>query len=275
MRSFLTFLSLFSLLFFSAPVLCLQGEPSPVGEKEPLQIPQTMEKDGNEISTADLLVGRLAFWDLRGYHPQALRAATVVATSQLVARYRETGTADGFEVITPEAAKAQWGDYWFSLYWQEMQQAVTDVWGKTLTENGTLFSPKVFPLSWGQTAECIPCPYDFTANDFEQEISVSLEEFLSVFPQAETSLTVKKAQSNRVETVTSGDTVLSGTETAARFGLPSPCFTVTVVGEQVVFTCKGMGDGEGMSLYAANELAKRGNDYQKILAYFYPNGALS
>lgn len=274
MRPFLTFLSLFSLLFFSAPVLCLPTAQTAIQSNAPIQLPQTMEQDGKEVLTADLLAGRLAFWDLRGHHPQALRAATVVATSQLIALYRDTGTANGFETSSPEEAKEAWGDYWFSLYWQEMQEAVSDLWGTVLTENGTLLFPKVFPLSWGQTAEGIPCPYDFTANNFEREISLSLEEFLSVFPQANTSLTVKKAQSNRVETVTSGDTMLSGTETAERFGLPSPCFTVTM-GERVIFTCKGVGDGEGMSLYAANEMAKRGSDYKEILTYFYPQGQLN
>ena len=33
--------------------------------------------------------------------------------------------------------------------------------------------------------------------------------------------------------------------------------------------CLGQGNGLGMSQYGANEMAKEGEDYQKILKYYY------
>ena len=176
---------------------------------------------------------------------------------------------------TAEEAKKAWGDYWFSQYWPQLQQAVSATWGQRLIKEGELYSAKVFPVSWGQTAEGIQCPYDFTSNDYERTVKVSLEAFALVFPEYTHSLTVKKAQSGRVETVTSGKGALSGTEVATKFDLPSPSFSIAVTQSAAVFTCYGNGNGEGMSLYAANELAKRGESYQAILAYFYPDATLS
>lgn len=273
MRGFLTFLSMFTLLFFLAPVLCLSA-PAKQDKTggETVTVPESVSCNGSEISTADLLVGRLAAWDLRGYQPEALKAAAVAAATELCAVYAKTGTGDGLAVMTAKEAKEAWGDYWFSVYWPEFQQAVSDTWGQTLSGAG---AAPVFPVSWGCTASGVVCPYDFTANEYETELSVSLESFEEAFPACKTSLTVKKAQSNRVETVTSGTTVRSGTEVAARFGLPSPCFSVTVEEDRVTFLCFGQGDGEGMSLYGANELAKRGAGYKEILKTFYPEATVN
>lgn len=280
MRSFITFLSLFTLLFFLAPVLCLGIGPvntSPPEEPEAgFLLPETISCNGDQVRTADLLVGMLAELELQGYQTEALKAAAVTVTTELAVTYAKTGTADQLVFKTPRQAKEDWGDYWFSQYWPQMQQAVRDTWGKVLTVDDAVFTDgQVFPLSWGQTSAGIECPYDFTSNNYETVINVSLDEFAEVFPQYSTSLTVKKAQSGRVETVTSGNTVLTGTQTAERFGLPSPAFTVTVEQTAVRFTCLGQGDGEGMSLYAANEMAKRGSDYKEILSRFYPQATLS
>ncbi len=277
MRSFLTFLSLFTLMFFLAPILCLGANgntPSDFAVPNSVSLPQTVTADGKSVSVADLLVGKLALWDLRGYQEEALKAAAVVATSQLIELYQAQNSCDGWEYKTAQEVKSAWGDYWFSQYWPAMQEAVVAVWGQKLSTE-TAAVPQVFALSWGVTEQGIECPYDFTSNEFETVHTVSIEEFLAVFPEAKNKLTVKKAQSNRVETVTSGNTVLTGKETAAQFALPSPCFSISVEETRVVFTCKGKGDGVGMSLYGANEMAKRGTGYKEILALFYPDGTLT
>lgn len=280
MRSFVTFLSLLTLLFFMVPVLCLgmggvQGDSSG-NVPDGLCLPQTVSCNGERVNTPDLLVGILAELNIQGYRSEALKAAAVAVTTQMAVVYRETGAVDGFAYKTPEEAKEQWGDYWFSQYWPQLQQGVTEVWGQVLTEDGAVFAEGlVFPLSWGKTEAGAECPFDFTANNYETVVEISLEELGRVFPQYSSSLTVKKAQSGRVETVTSGNTVLTGEQTAERFGLTSPAFSITVGEDSARFVCLGQGKGVGMSLYAANEMAKRGSSYKEILAYFYPQATLA
>lgn len=54
--------------------------------------------------------------------------------------------------------------------------------------------------------------------------------------------------------------------------LPSSCFTFEIIeGKEVIFTGKGYGHGVGMSQNGANEMARRGYEYQEILHYFFHN----
>ena len=266
MRGFVTFLSLFTLLFFLAPILYLSNGES-TGEtpkEEPaVSFPEWITIGGQGVSAADYLTGRLAALGVQGYHPEGLKAVVVAEASRMLFAPEENW-------YTPEEAKLRWGDAWFARYWPELQQAVANVWGQTLHKNGVPIDAETFPLSWGVTAEGIECPYDFTAEGFETEISLSLSEVQAIFPRCTDTLTVKKARTGRVETVTSGDTALSGEEVAQRLGLPSLCFSITVSEQTVTILCKGKGNGNGMSLYGANELAKRGADYETILKTFFP-----
>lgn len=279
MRGFPTFLLFFTLLFFLTPLLCLSAGDFSAHEDsgggEAYKLPQTVSRKGEDCSVADLITGRLAAMGVKGFRPEARKAAAVAAATELAALYAREGNADAYEILTPEEAKRSWGEAWFRTYWPELEEAVRETWGQVLRLDGNLFSPSVFPLSWGQTAAGVECPYDFTAEGFEAEIAVSAAKARKVFPDYETSLTVKKARNGRVETVTSGSTVLTGDETAKRFGLPSPSFSARVEEGRLIFTCQGKGSGEGMSLYGANEWAKRGMDYEEILTRFYPDATLS
>ncbi len=272
MRSFLTFLSLFTLLFFLAPILCLGISPIPESGTSNLPLPEQILYNGVSVPAADLILGAVGAMDVRGYQPQALKAAAVVATTNLIAAYRETGTGDGLSVLTAEQAKEAWGDYWFSQYWVQIQQAVEETWGEFLIKDGKAYpEATVFPVSWGKTEIGVECPFDETSNVYESTVTVPLEEFTAVFPNYGSSFYVKNAQSGRVETVTSGNNVLTGKEMMNRFELPSPAFTVKITASAVTFRCWGQGEGVGMSLYGANEMAKRGADYREILTAFYPD----
>lgn len=275
MRSFFTFLSLFTLLFFLAPILCLGISDESEEQLPPLQIPEQILQKGERVATADLILGALGAMDVRGYHSEALKAAAVVAATQVVKHYKETGCGDGIETVTAQQAKEAWGDYWFSQYWPQMQTAVRETWGEILTTaNGDAFEASVFRLSWGETENGVECPLDETAEGYESTVRVPLEEFVEVFPEYASSFSVKNAQSGRVETVTSGKTKLSGSEVMQRFSLPSPAFTVSITATAATFRCRGQGDGVGMSLYGANERAKQGADYREILKEFYPDARL-
>ncbi len=271
MRAFLTFLSLFTLLFFLSPVLCLSVPAEDTPETEILFIPERIPRNGVETSVADLILGAVAAMDLRGYGDETLKAAAVIAATNLSGIYADTGTGDGLAILTPEEAKTAWGEHWFSVYWPQMQQAVRDTWGELLTKDGKRYTEAAyFPVSWGKTEIGVECPYDETSNDYHSEVTVPLKEFTAVFPEYSASLAVKNAQSGRVETVTSGNTVLTGAEMMKTFSLPSPAFTVTVNATAATFRCRGVGDGIGMSLYGANEMAKQGYGYREILKTFYP-----
>lgn len=275
MRSFLTFFLLFTPIFFLAPAFCLPTAEKEAPPPSKYVLPERIVKDGEVRSTADLILENLAAQEIRGYHPEALKAAAVAATTRLTALWEKQGNADGYPTLSPAEAKKSWGDYAFSRYWPELQAAVEAVWGEILIKDGALYQEAaVFPLSWGKTEAGTECPYDHTSNDFETAVTLPLSDFTAVFPQYSASLKIKNAQSGRVESVTSGDVILSGWEVMERFSLPSPAFTLSVNATNAVFRCKGRGDGRGMSLYGANERAKIGEGYREILEAFYPDASV-
>ena len=274
MRAFSTFLLLFTLLFFLFPILCLKSPSSAAAPppSEEIFLPEEVRCGDKILSVPDLLTGRMAVLEIRHYSEEALKATAIALASDLAVDPKK---AAEWEFLSWEEAKDLWGDVLFAKYWPRLRQAVEDTWGRVLTKDGLPASASVFPLSWGRTAEEVECPYDFTAEGFETQITRSVEEIEAVFPAFCGTLTVKKARSGRVESVVSGKATWDGKTFAEGLKLPSLCFSATVEGDRVLFRCVGQGDGEGMSLYGANELAKRGADAEEILKTFYPDATLT
>lgn len=59
-----------------------------------------------------------------------------------------------------------------------------------------------------------------------------------------------------------------------RNSVPSNYFKIKIDGSQAVFSGEGNGHGVGLCQFGALELADRGWDYKKILAYYFPNHQL-
>ena len=276
MRPIVTFLSLFTLLFFLAPVLCRfdgHSEEPPPQQSLSASLPQALQINGEEISTGDLLVEYLMALDVQGYEKEALTAIAAVCVARLRDALEDESLPTEIPRKSEEEAREAWGSYWYSVYRPMMEEAVAKVWNSTWIAAEDASSPAVFPLSWGSTAAGVECPYDFTADGFETTVTVPLKSVQTLFPDCK-ALTVKKARSGRVESVCSGNTEYSAETVATRFGLPSLCFTAAVKENNVIFTCKGKGNGEGMSLYGANELAKRGATWEEILKTFFPDATV-
>lgn len=67
-----------------------------------------------------------------------------------------------------------------------------------------------------------------------------------------------------------GNQVFQGEQVREILKLPSSCFTIQKIEEQVRFLCKGVGHGLGMSQYTAHQMALEGKNYKEILGYFFP-----
>ena len=67
---------------------------------------------------------------------------------------------------------------------------------------------------------------------------------------------------------------LSGDKLRAKFSLPSTLCDIKIVGDEVVFSGFGRGHGVGMSQHGANNFAKAGWKYDKILLHYYKGAEL-
>lgn len=67
-----------------------------------------------------------------------------------------------------------------------------------------------------------------------------------------------------------GDKTFTGLQIWENFGIRSPAFTVSYIGGDIFeFQTKGYGNCLGLSQYGADYLAKQGENYEKILNYYY------
>ncbi len=82
-------------------------------------------------------------------------------------------------------------------------------------------------------------------------------------------------EGNHIKTVEIGGVAFKGTQIRSAFGLKSTCFSLSVDGENVVFTVEGNGHGVGMSQYGANYMAKNGASYKDILLGYYSGASIA
>lgn len=68
---------------------------------------------------------------------------------------------------------------------------------------------------------------------------------------------------------------ITGDTLRRTLGLRSTAISVEFKEDMFVFTTKGWGDNRGMSVYAANYLAKKGKTAEEILAIFYPDAEIT
>ncbi len=83
----------------------------------------------------------------------------------------------------------------------------------------------------------------------------------------------ERSQSGRVERIQLGTALLSGRDLREVLGgraLRSSRFEVRVEDGRARFMGSGSGHGVGLCQWGANELAKRGASYRRILAHYYP-----
>ena len=67
-----------------------------------------------------------------------------------------------------------------------------------------------------------------------------------------------------------GNQEFQGEEIKAILDLPSSCFTVQKLEEEIRFLCRGQGHGMGISQYTVQQMSLEGKKYEEILSYFFP-----
>ena len=86
---------------------------------------------------------------------------------------------------------------------------------------------------------------------------------------------LKRDSAGYVLQVQVGQTIFDGEEFRNRLSLPSSCFEITMIEEDVRIVTMGCGHGFGLSQHMAEYMAKNGADYQEILEYFYKGVVLT
>lgn len=226
--------------------------------------------------------------------PEAIKAQAIIARTNL---YRWERGESGTE--KPESFSAEeLADYWGEAYpenMEKMQKAISETANQVLMQEGKLIDAAFHNVSSGRTrtAAEVPgqeekgwlvsaeSPADIRSADYITVIFFDREAMIqkleSVFSEKEMSgdewisklEIIGRDSAGYVTGVSCGDITLSGEEIRNALELPSACFYIAEVEEQVRVLVKGQGHGFGLSRYGANELAKEGKSCGEILHYYY------
>ena len=225
---------------------------------------------------------------------EVIKAQCVIARTQLLAA-EEKG--ENIPVaFTTEELQELWGEE-FENYYRRVQELVNETAGESLQYNNEYIYAPYHQVSAGNTRNMseyyeksnmpylssVSCHEDTTAEGYLNVFFWSKEDFLAqcaaVFPEEKIANgkdieILKRDLAGYVLEVQVGQTIYEGEEFRKKLGLPSACFEITLIEEDVRIVTMGQGHGFGMSQHMAAKLAENGMNYQDILKYFYQGIAI-
>ena len=218
---------------------------------------------------------------------EVLKAQCVIARTQMMAA-EEAGEKLP-AAFTQTELQELWGEQYES-YYQKLERIVKETEGQTLQYNGKLIYAAYHKASAGNTRDMreyydksqmpylksAACHEDTTAKEYLKVFFWTKEEFAAlckrIFSEenAGADITILKRDSaGYVLEVKAGKTVYEGEEFRKKLSLPSACFEITMMEEDVRIVTMGQGHGFGLSQHMAEKMADEGKNYREILQYFY------
>ena len=257
-----------------------------------------------QMDMEQYLLGVVAAEMPAAFAEDALAAQAVAARTYALRKLLRGGCSRGGDVCTDaghcqawcsDADMRQLWDTSYDMYYGKIAAAVNKTAGQVLCYDGQVIEALFHSSSGGATEACAAVfsqnlPYLQSVSSPEEvrthTVTYTAAEVCKRLADAvgETGLTPSSlaeglyiaayTPSGRVQTLQAGSKQLSGAQARAAFSLRSTDFTVSVAGDTVTFTAAGYGHGVGMSQYGAHALAQAGEDWQSILAHYYPGTAL-
>lgn len=232
------------------------------------------------------------------YEMEALKAQAVLIRSEI---YAEKGENEDIFLADE--------DYGSGTLSENFQQAAAETGGICLTYQEEAVSGAYFAVSNGSTRdagdlglteypylESVLCGRDFLSPDYSHTAAFYEGEFERIWEQcqkevieeeellkkegvkeeaAECGAVLYRDRAGYVLYVKRNEEFVPGEQMRAEYGLPSADFQIKKENHKILFLVHGKGHGIGMSQFAANEMAKKGEDYTEILNYFFKEATIS
>lgn len=266
---------------------------SPGGTKTPSRV-SIYDSAAGAIYTPsyeDLLAGCVGGLLLNNveFDPEALRAVAIAENTRI--RYFLANKSDfaGMGNLGADLSVNEYLPYSPEKADEKVKKAAKEAAGVSLEFNGEPFIAPICRISTGRTEALppyspsigLPCDIDapgyngsssFTPEAVREalgggNLSYNFVEWLHdpVYTENGTLRYIEFCEEQRI----TGDTLKKSLK------LRSTAISVEFREDLFYFTTKGLGDNRGMSVYAANYLAKRGKTAEEILAIFYPEAMIN
>lgn len=280
-----------------------EGKASLKDEQAMIDVFFADENKVKSVALEEYLVGVVSAEMPASFELEAIKAQAVAARSYAVykqnspnnEKHPDADVCTDFSHCkaykTMEKARADWGEN-ADIYEKKIKDAVSTTKGEIITYEGSAALAVFHSQSGGGRTESSKdvwggtVPYlvsveshgEENAPNFYSSADVSFQEFQRII-SAENALAkvnspsdigqVNLSDGGAVKSITIGGQSFTGSKIRSLFNLRSACFTITASSENVHFEVLGYGHGVGMSQYGANELAKEGYTYDKILLHYY------
>ena len=262
-------------------------------------------KEENKVRTVPLeeyITGVVAAEMPASFEEEALKAQAVAARSFAVYRSKSQNPAHPEAAVCTDSThcKAFRSEQASMQLWgadgeknkKKIESAVNSTAGEILTYNGEACLAVFHSQAGGGKTESSrdvwggDLPYlvsvesrgEENAPNYHSSADVPLSEFCEKLtaenPQAVITSAadigeITRSEGGAVKSIAIGGASFKGSDIRRIFNLRSACFEIKCEGDNVHFEVTGYGHGVGMSQYGANELAKEGMSYKKILAHYY------
>lgn len=218
------------------------------------------------------------------FEPEALKAIAIAENTRI--RYfleNKSGTGElGADLTTNEYLP-----YSPEKPDEKVKAAAKDAVKLSLSFNGEPFIAPMCKISAGRTdnfppySPSIGLPCDIDAPGFNGSASFTPEKVREALGGGNLSYNFAEWLHDPVYTENGtlryielyGEKITGDTLRRA-LGLRSTAISVEFAEDMFVFTTRGWGENRGMSVYAANYLAKKGKTAEEILAIFYPDAEI-
>lgn len=241
------------------------------------------------MNLEDYVVGVVASEMQPTFQVEALKSQAIVART-----FAMNKTSQGVVLLNSTAhqtfkSEAQLKKLWGNSYTtniNKIKSAVTSTKGMVLKYNGKYINAMYHAISnsktempkyvWGSNVpylQSVSSNWDTKVKGYEVSTNISYDKLSAKLGKTinkDTVFTVlSETVSGRVENIKIGDTTYSGVKLRSLLGLRSTDFTITKGATEITVTTRGFGHGVGMSQSGANEAAKEGYTYDKILKHYY------
>ena len=226
---------------------------------------------------------------------ECIKAQAVVARTNLREAMKSGKSIP--EGISNGMLKELWGEE-YDTYYARLESLIAETAGETLQYNGDYIYAAFHQTSAGNTRtmaeyagkDSMPylaltsCHEDTTAENYLNVYFWTRDDFLllmeNFFPEGKVGSTqevfvLERDDAGYALRVQVGQTIVDGELFRNRLSLPSACFEIALIEEDVRLVTMGCGHGFGLSQYTAEKMAEAGSSYKEILNYFYKGAILT
>ena len=258
-----------------------------------------------ELPIDEYLYGVVSSEMPANFEIEALKAQAIVARTYTIYQImNNSGKHPGADIcdnssccqawISKDERLSKWAPEEAESNWNKIVDAINSTSGKIITYQNKPINAFFHSNSGGKTESSlniwggIDYPYlksvetagEEGYTQYSSEAKFTKEELLNKLKEKYEDCEIDYSQENciqileyttsgRVKTIKFGNKEIAGTEARTILGLRSTNFTLTISGDEIIFSVIGYGHGVGMSQTGADALAKSGSNCEEIIKHFY------